>query len=110
MLNFGAAAVPAAFVALGLLVSGTRRALYSLEPSDLRRMLLPLIVNLCLVLLMGDSDNVVFFLAKKGTVPFSLVWVSANKVRRIRVPGGESANPPRSTRESGEGVPETGRD
>jgi hypothetical protein len=109
MLNFGAAAVPAAFVALGLLVSGTRRALYSLEPSDLRRMLLPLLINLCLVLLLMDSDNVVFFLAKNGTVPFSLVWLSARRVQRMRVAGGESTSPSHSTHQSGEGALGTGR-
>jgi len=73
MLNFGPLAVPVAFGILGLLVGWVRNMLATLHPADARFLLYPLLVNLCFVILVSDSDNIVFFFFKNGALPFILV-------------------------------------
>ena len=66
MLNFGPGAVPLAFGVFALLVHGVRRYVYRLHPRDGRVFLLPVFVSLCILGLVCDSDNVVFFLFQYG--------------------------------------------
>ena len=78
MLNFGPFSVPLAFGVLGLLVGRVRHILVTVHPDDARLLLYPLLVNLCFVLLVSDSDNVVFLLVKNGAIPVLLVYLSSS--------------------------------
>lgn len=81
LLNFGKAGVPIAFWVLGLLVLRVRRVCSTVTPGDGRALLLPLLVNLSFVVLASDSDNIVFFLIKNGTVPALVVMLASRRVR-----------------------------
>src|SRR5205807_8119463 len=61
MLNFSPFAAPFPFAVLGFLVARTRSLLHS-HPDDCRRLLLPLIATLCIVVLTSDSYSLVVFL------------------------------------------------
>lgn len=76
MLNFGPFLVPLSFVIIGILVGRIHRILLSLNRSDSRLLLFPLLVNFCFVILVGDSDNALFFIIKQGTFPFVAIWLS----------------------------------
>lgn len=77
MLNFGAWAVPIAFLVWGLFTGAVSRWMRGWKPMDSRWLLAPLVVNLLFVLLVNDSDNVVFFLVKNGAVPILIVFMSS---------------------------------
>ncbi|MEM2057655.1 MAG: hypothetical protein QXO76_05350 [Thermoproteota archaeon] len=79
MLNFGPFAVPFAFAVLGLVVGLIRNLFVKLQPGDARLLLYPFLVNLCIAILIGDSDNVVFFLVKYGLVPVLLLTLASRK-------------------------------
>jgi hypothetical protein len=79
MLNFGPLLVPLVFVLLGILVGKVRGWLTMWDAHDPRLLLIPFLVNLCFVVLVGDSDNIVFFLIKNGAVPVLVVWLAANR-------------------------------
>lgn len=79
MLNFGPFLVPFAFLLLGGLVRFIRRVVARLGPGDSRWLLVPLLVNLCFVVLASDSDNVLFFLIKNGVVPILIITLSSTK-------------------------------
>jgi len=79
MLNFGPVAVPFAFLIFGFVVRGIRRLMMALEPTDSRLMLLPFLANLCFVILVGDLDNIIFFVVKNGAVPFVVLALSSTK-------------------------------
>ncbi|HEV3028643.1 MAG TPA: hypothetical protein VG457_13780 [Planctomycetota bacterium] len=77
MLNFGPGFVPLAFGVFGLLVHAVRSFVYRLHPRDSRIFLLPVFVSLCILGLVCDSDNVVFFLFQYGTpVAATLMFIS----------------------------------
>jgi hypothetical protein len=80
MLNFGALAVPVAFLLWGFVVGEVKRRLLLLHPLDVRWLLVPLVINLCFVTLVGDSDNIVFFLLKNAIVPFGVLFLCSHKV------------------------------
>jgi hypothetical protein len=81
MLNFGPLAVPVAYAAFGLLVGWFRRGVDRLLPGDARFLLVPFGVYMFLGILMGDSDNTAFGLAKNGLLPFLAVVLSSVKLR-----------------------------
>ncbi|HSL71532.1 MAG TPA: hypothetical protein VK864_14900 [Longimicrobiales bacterium] len=91
MLNVGALGVPVVFLLWGVFVGGLRRAYYGLARFDTRTLLLPLWVNLAIVMLIGDSDNVVFFLVKHATLPFLILLLCSRSVRLDRGPSLEQA-------------------
>jgi hypothetical protein len=70
MLNFGPWVVPLFFIPLGALVGWSATLNGRLAADDVRRMLLPLLVNLAFVALMGDSDNIVVFAYQNAAIPF----------------------------------------
>lgn len=80
MLNFSPLAVPVAFALFGLIVGCIRGYLTSWYPMDIRRLVFPLLVNFCFVILVGDSDNVLFFLIKNGSVPFMILYISSVRI------------------------------
>ncbi len=79
MLNFGPAGVPFAFLLWGIIVGGIRRWMNRIGTEDSRGVLVPFLVLLCLVILVGDSDNIVFFLGKNGLVPLLVVALSSRR-------------------------------
>jgi len=69
--------VPISFVLLGIVVRRVRRWLMVWPAFDPRLLLLPYLINLCWVVLIGDSDNVAFYLIKYGTVPLFVVLLGS---------------------------------
>jgi hypothetical protein len=67
MLNFGPASVPVAFGLFAMLVRRVRSWVYRLRRSDGRVFLLPVFLSLCILGLVCDSDNVLYFLFQYGT-------------------------------------------
>ena len=80
LLNFGIFSVPFAFALFGWFIARMRRFLERLPTKDVRRMLAPVLINLAIVLLVGDSDNILFFLVKYGVVPFLLLYISSQRM------------------------------
>jgi hypothetical protein len=85
MLNFGPWLVPIAFAILGLVVSAVGSFMSRLDISDSRLLLVPLAINLCFVVLVGDSDNILFFTIKNGALPFIFVLAISYKMQRESV-------------------------
>ena len=80
MLNFGAFAAPLGFALLGLCVRTTDRALRRWPAVDARWLVAPVLVNLCFAILIGDGDNLIFFVIKSLLVPSFLLLVSTRRV------------------------------
>jgi hypothetical protein len=87
MLNFGPWLVPLAFAVFGLVVSAVRGIMQQLETSDSRLLLLPLLINLCFVILVSDSDNTLFFIIKNGFLPFAIIFAASSKIQRRNTAG-----------------------
>jgi len=79
MLNFGFFVVPLAFIPLGILVGWIQRCLLNWNSSDSRLILLPMLVNFCFIVLVGDFDNDIFFLIKNSGLPAFVFWLSAQR-------------------------------
>lgn len=79
MLNFGFLVVPLAFAPLGILVGCVQRCLLIWKSSDIRLILLPMLVNFCFVALVSDLDNNIFFLFKSSGLPTFVVWFSVQR-------------------------------
>lgn len=84
MLNFGPLSVPIAFAAFGLMVGWVRRLYQKLDYRDSRRLLLPLLILFCMLLLVADSDVLVVFLVKYGSVPAFIIALGSILVRISR--------------------------
>ena len=80
LLNFGAIGVPFVFVVWGLAVGWLVRLFRRLPHHDARRLMLPLLVGLSLILFIGDSHIVAFFLMKDGLMPFLAVFLGSDRV------------------------------
>jgi hypothetical protein len=80
MMNFGPLAVPLSFVVLGLLVRWLRRFAIRLHPKDTRVLVLPLLVNLCVTVVVGDLDNILFFLVQNMAMPMALIMMTRRRV------------------------------
>jgi hypothetical protein len=83
MLNFGPFAVPFAFVFLGFAVGRVRRWIAGLTSNDTRWLLVPFLVNLCVVIHGGDSDNLIFFFFKNGALPLLLVYLGSKRLNEF---------------------------
>jgi hypothetical protein len=80
VINFGIFAIPFAFGLWGYFVGHIRRLYFHWkETGDTRIVLLPMLINLCFVLLVGDSNNIVFFIFKTGLVPFIFVVFASKR-------------------------------
>lgn len=82
MLNFGPWVVPLYFVPFGLIVGWISTLRSRLAEDDLRRLLLPVLANLCFVVLVGDSDNIVVFMFQNSVIPMLVLTVGTTKVLR----------------------------
>jgi hypothetical protein len=79
MLNFGLVSVPFAFAVWGYLVGRFRRNLLARYPTDAFFFLVPIFINLAFATLVGDSDNLIYFLIDKIMVPFLVVRMMCTK-------------------------------
>lgn len=82
--NFGPLAAPFAYAAFGLFVGWFRRAVGRILPGDARWLLVPLAVYECMSFFGGDSDNLVFGIAKNGFFPLLAVILCSAR-RRVRL-------------------------
>lgn len=87
ILNCGFLSVPLAYSLLGGAVGITRRYIYSLRQVDGRVLIAPFLVQLCVTLMTGDSDNLAFAAIKNGLLPIGLVLfcltTRSSGVRRV---------------------------
>lgn len=81
MLNFGPISVPFAYAIFGLFVGWFRHRVSALLPDDSRFLLVPFGVYTCMSIMSGDSDNLIFGLAKDGFLPFLVVIVCSFRFR-----------------------------
>lgn len=79
ILNFGIFAVPLLFLLWGCLVGKIKSFINSLAIDDARRLLVPILINFCVVVLVSDSDNMVFFIFKNFAVPAALIWFCSKR-------------------------------
>jgi hypothetical protein len=79
MLNFGPAAVPFAFIVLGLVVGYLERYLRDLRMGDPRVLIYPFVVNFAFSILNSDTINLLFFLMKDGVLVFLILWISMRR-------------------------------
>ena len=80
MLNFGPAAAPTAYLVLGVVVALVGSWARTWDRADSRRLLLPLLINLAFIVLVSDSDNVLFVSIKEGAVPFLVIALSSRRL------------------------------
>ena len=81
MLNFSAWVIPLAYLLFGLIVGWLRRFIASLDGSDARWLLVPILVNFVVLIPVSDSDNLIFFLVKRLAIPLLLILVCVNSSR-----------------------------
>jgi len=79
MLNFGPWAIPVSFIFLGVVVGQIKAYLFAWHPSDSRFLLFPMLITLCFIVLVGDADNVLFFLVKDAALPYLVIVVGSSK-------------------------------
>jgi hypothetical protein len=79
MLNFGPLAVPPIFLVLALVVAQVRRLIFRWRNGDSRSLLLPLLVNMCFVILVNDLDNDIFNFIKGSSVPLLILILTSNR-------------------------------
>ena len=81
MLNFGPLGVPFAFIVFALVVAVARSPFRRWVVRDARWLLIPFVANLCFVILVSDSDNLIFFTVKNGLLPFLFIYACSSKKR-----------------------------
>jgi hypothetical protein len=79
MLNFGPYIVPFAFIPLGILVGWVQCCLFTWKFLDSRLLLLPMLVNLCFVVLVSDFYLDIFFVMKNSSLPALVVLLSSQR-------------------------------
>jgi energy-converting hydrogenase Eha subunit G len=77
LLNFGVYAMPFTYIIVGMVVGLVRRLVYGLDEDDMRRLLLPYLVNFCFMLIVSDFDNMIFNTFKSMFVPFVLIFLGS---------------------------------
>jgi hypothetical protein len=82
MLNFGPLSVPIVYGLLGLFVGWFRRFSQSLSPLDIRMLLIPFGVYMCVSAVSADSDNLTYGLAKNGLMPILVVLICSTRIAR----------------------------
>ena len=83
MLNFGPYAVPLAFLLVGFVVGRMRRIVNGSQSPDARLLAVSILLALCFLLVMSDSDNIMTFLQRNAF--FALLFLFLVTVR-YRVP------------------------
>jgi hypothetical protein len=86
MANFGPYSVPFGFCLLGACVGWSRRRISEWRLSgDSRLLLAPLLTMICLTVLQGDSDNVIFYCQMSGAVPFAIIFLGSKRGTMVPV-------------------------
>jgi hypothetical protein len=80
MLNFGPLMVPVAFFILGAVVRRVRYFVATAPALDSRRLVSPLLVQICIWLLIGDSALIMFSIMKQALMPCLVVFVASRRV------------------------------
>lgn len=83
LLNFGPMGVPLAFLGWGLLIRAIRRRIRSGQRQGTLIFLAPFLVTLCLVTLLGNADNALFYTFKNGSIPFLILYLVSTKEKRL---------------------------
>jgi hypothetical protein len=86
MMNFGVAGIPIAYLLWILLVARIRKWVLCWDSQDMRLFLAPILINLCFVALIGDSDNIFQFIFKNAALPFFVIWITSRGVRPAPLP------------------------
>jgi hypothetical protein len=89
MLNFGPLGAVLSFAALAVAVVLVRRVRDKLSPGDARMFLWPFVLSLAFMLLVWDSDVLVFYTIKEALLPTFLLSIVCRKVpatARVRGP------------------------
>jgi hypothetical protein len=82
LLNFGPIAMPLAFVVLAVVVILARFTLSWRALGDSRLFLWPLLLYMCFVTLLVETQVFLWMLVKNGLVPFAVVAASSVRLRR----------------------------
>lgn len=85
MLNFGPIAAPLVYGLLGLAVGWFRKMVDRFQMGDARLLLVPLVTFECMSVLGGDSDNLLYGIAKNGFLPVLAIILCSVRYR-LRAP------------------------
>ncbi|SEJ26764.1 hypothetical protein SAMN05216201_106150 [Pseudomonas linyingensis] len=83
LLNFGPALPILLFIGAGMLIGKIDSFCLRLKAEDPRTLLIPFIANGCLVLILSDSDNLVFFIMKNGFMAFLMIFLISIRPKPI---------------------------
>ena len=84
MLNFGPFAGPFGFLVLGMVAAWTKNLARRWRPGDARLFVLPMLINLCILVLIYDLDNVLVFLLRFFVIPLTVIWLgSVHGAKRV---------------------------
>ncbi|MBV2132974.1 hypothetical protein KRX52_09185 [Pseudomonas sp. MAP12] len=83
LLNFGPALPILLFIGAGVLIGKINNFCLRLQAEDPRTLLIPFIANGCLVLILSDSDNLVFFIMKNGFMAFLMIFLISMRPKPI---------------------------
>jgi hypothetical protein len=96
MLNFGWWVAPLMFIPLGVIVGWTSTLRRRLPPDSVYWLMYPVLVNLCFLVLVSDSDNLMVFSFQNAVVPLLMILAGSTVVRLARpaTAGAGGAAPP----------------
>jgi hypothetical protein len=80
LLNFGPVAVPLSFLILALTVRMSRRLIIVIDHVDGRMLLAPFLTSLSIIILVWDSDNLLFGTVKHFLLPAVIVALGCTRV------------------------------
>ncbi|MCY1409805.1 hypothetical protein D9M71_251620 [compost metagenome] len=83
LLNFGPALPILLFIGAGMLIGKIDSFCLRLKAEDPRTLLIPFIANGSLVLILSDSDNLVFFIMKNGFMAFLMIFLISIRPKPI---------------------------
>jgi hypothetical protein len=86
MLNFGPWLTGWVFFFLAGFVATVRRFWLHLSPNDSRRLILPLFILSCPLVLLNDLDVVMVFTMKYMLLPCAIVFFCSHRTRYLRLP------------------------
>lgn len=81
MLNFSYYGIVPAFFTLGCFLGWFRKKIATMEPSDSRFFLIPILLFLSMFVINIDSDNLMFHLLRMGPLLFAVVFLSSIRTR-----------------------------
>src|SRR5699024_6363530 len=76
ILNFGMILGLLSFVFWGVIINYINKLQHDIERYDARMLIVPLLLITAILMLINDSDNILFFLIKNGLIPFLLIFLS----------------------------------